>query len=444
MPFTGTVLDHLTKPRPDTRFCTGVLRQTYPAARPPVLPSLPGVAPARSTAPAVMTHTAAAADTPANPAATAAAPSTTPKGTLPAAVADGVSGSGPALSSGVTGTAAGSNTATAAAAHHSTAAQGSEAATQQYEPAFATQRYTPGVTPNPASQQADAVHTGSADQHEGRVTPPVKAEPGIADNAAKPETVTTDAAAHTAVKQESGANAGKQQGQGSHASESHPAQQAATTSSNDAAAFTAAAAAALVTQTQQPQQQLQAQQQPQQQLQAQQQPQQQLQAQQQPQQQLQARQLQAATVLPVAAPTAGQEPVASSLSSATDPWNALDVAWDSDTPPAWPKLVCPWQVNPEYCTLRALRRTFHMQLTPLLMPTHAFRMRHYSPYTPACMLIKAKLIHIHTCYDVDCSVVIHFKAPSVITLQVMEDRGGELRKAKERYRLVSLAARPAT
>ncbi|KAL0046804.1 hypothetical protein WJX82_010406 [Trebouxia sp. C0006] len=33
MPFTGTVLDHLTKPRPDTRFCTGVLRQTLSAVR---------------------------------------------------------------------------------------------------------------------------------------------------------------------------------------------------------------------------------------------------------------------------------------------------------------------------------------------------------------------------------------------------------------------------
>ncbi|KAA6418167.1 MAG: PHD zinc finger-containing [Trebouxia sp. A1-2] len=27
-----------------------------------------------------------------------------------------------------------------------------------------------------------------------------------------------------------------------------------------------------------------------------------------------------------------------------DPWNALDVLWDSDTPPGWPKMVCPWQV----------------------------------------------------------------------------------------------------
>ena len=41
-------------------------------------------------------------------------------------------------------------------------------------------------------------------------------------------------------------------------------------------------------------------------------------------------------------------------------------------------------------------------------------------------------------------MLFHSKAPSVITLQVMEDRGGELRKAKERYRLVSLAARPAS
>ena len=37
-----------------------------------------------------------------------------------------------------------------------------------------------------------------------------------------------------------------------------------------------------------------------------------------------------------------------------------------------------------------------------------------------------------------------FKAPSDMKLQVMEDRGGELRKAKERYRSVSLPARPAS
>ena len=354
MPFTGTVLDHLTKPRPDTRFCTGVLRQTYPAARPPVLPSIPGVAPARSTAPAVMTHPAPvgapAAATATAAAAAAAAPYTTSAGASSAAVADGVSGSGPALLSGATGTAAGSNLA---AAHHSTAAQGSEASAQQYEPAFATQRYTPAISPNPASQQADAVQTGSADQREGRGTQPVKDAPGTAD-APKPETATTDvppATAHTALKQEPEVNAGKQQGQGSNAAGSNPAHLA---SSSDAAASTAPAATALVTQAQQQPQQQQTQQEPQQQ-QAQQQAQQQ--PQQQPQQQLQAQQLQAATVLPVAAATAGQEPVASSASSAADPWNALDVAWDSDTPPAWPKLVCPWQVNPKYYTLTALRRT---------------------------------------------------------------------------------------
>ena len=304
MPFTGTVLDHLTKPRPDTRFCTGVLRQTYPAARPPVLPSIPGVAPARSSAPAVMTHPTAAGG-PAAAAAAAAATSTPPEGRAAAAGAAGVAGSSPATSSGATGT----EPSLATAAQPSTAAQGPEAATQQYEPAFATQRYTLGVLSNAASQQAGAVQMESADQHQGRVMSPVKDEPCITD--VPPIT------AHTAIKQEPGVNAGKQQGQVSDASGPHSAHQAATDTSNDVAASTDPAAAALLTEQQAQQQ------------------------------------LQAATAVPVAAPTAGQGPVASS-SAAADPWNALDVAWDSDTPPAWPKLVCPWQV-------RALRRTVLMQ-----------------------------------------------------------------------------------
>lgn len=38
--------------------------------------------------------------------------------------------------------------------------------------------------------------------------------------------------------------------------------------------------------------------------------------------------------------TQAYEPVAH-----PDPWNALDIMWDSDTPPGWPKLICPWQVG---------------------------------------------------------------------------------------------------
>lgn len=304
MPFTGTVLDHLTKPRPDTRFCTGVLRQTYPVARPPVLPSIPGATPA----PAVMTNPTGAS-TPAA-AAAVAAPSTTPQGTSAAA---GVASSGTAFTSATT--AAASSLATAA--HPSTAAQDPEAATQQYEPAFATQR--PSESPNAASRQADA-----ADQQQGRVTPPgVKDELGITD-VVKPETADGHpATAHTAGKQESGVDAGRQQQQTSDTPGLHSAHQAATTSSGDVAASNAPALGR--------QQQQQAQLQPQQ------------QAQQQSQQQLQA-----ATPVPVAAPSAGQGAVASL--PAADPWNALHVAWDSDTPPAWPKLVCPWQVMaPENC-----------------------------------------------------------------------------------------------
>lgn len=41
MPFTGTVLDHLTKPRPDTRFCTGLLQKALPALRPAAPPVPP-------------------------------------------------------------------------------------------------------------------------------------------------------------------------------------------------------------------------------------------------------------------------------------------------------------------------------------------------------------------------------------------------------------------
>ena len=31
-----------------------------------------------------------------------------------------------------------------------------------------------------------------------------------------------------------------------------------------------------------------------------------------------------------------------------DPWNALEIMWDSDTPPGWPKLICPWQVGARF------------------------------------------------------------------------------------------------
>ena len=332
MPFTGTVLDHLTKPRPDTRFCTGVLRQTYPAARPPVLPSPPGVVPATSSAPAVMAHTTAAS-VPAAAAVAAAASSTTSERKSAAAGAVGVSGNDLALSSGANGTASGSNIA---AAHHSTAAQGSEAAAPQDEPAFAPQKPTSGASPNAASQQAGADQTrtkqSAHDQHQGRATSPVVKD--------EPETATADvppATAHPVANQEmAGANVGTEQGQAGDTSGSQPAHQAATTSSSIVAASIASAAAAV-------RQQQQAQQQPQ--------------------------QLSPATVAPVEAPTAGQGPVASSSTAAADPWNALDVVWDSDTPPAWPKLVCPWQV-------RMLRRTYLMQLTPSFVHIHAFHMQY--------------------------------------------------------------------
>ena len=53
----------------------------------------------------------------------------------------------------------------------------------------------------------------------------------------------------------------------------------------------------------------------------------------------------AACPLPSIAPV-NQAPVqGASNGEAQDPWNALDVQWDSDTPPGWPRLVCPWQVR---------------------------------------------------------------------------------------------------
>lgn len=333
MPFTGTVLDHLTKPRPDTRFCTGVLRQTYPVARPPVLASIPGVTPARASAPAIATNPTAAS----TPAAAAAAPSTTPEGTTAGAAL--VTSSGTAFSSATTAAAS-----PATAAHPSTAAQDPEAATQQYEPAFATQR--PSASPNAASRQAD--------QQQGRVAPPgVKDEPGTTD-AAKPEPAT----AHTALKQGSEVEAGSQQQQTSDTPELHSAHQAVTTSSGDVAASNAPA---LVRQQQQ-------------------------QAQQQSQQQLHA-----ATALPVAAPAAGHGPLASL--PAGDPWNALHVAWDSDTPPAWPKLVCPWQVM-------ALARSFLLftQLTSSLIQDMLFT-KECCVCTHSCcvaQVIHAELRHICT------------------------------------------------
>ena len=285
-----------------------------------MLPSPPGVVPATSSAPAVMAHTTAAS-VPAAAAAAAAASSTTLERKSAAAGAVGVSGSDLALPSGANGTAVGSHVA---AAQHSTAAQGSEAAAPQDEPAFAPQKHTPGASPNAASQEAGADQTrtkwSADDQHQGRVTLPV-----VKDES---ETATADvspATAHPVANQEmAGANVGTEQGQAGDMSGSQPAHQATTTSSSDVVASIASAAAAAVRQQQQ--------------------------AQQQPQQ------LSPATVAPVEAPTAGQGPVASSSTAAADPWNALDVVWDSDTPPAWPKLVCPWQV-------RMLRRTCLLQLT---------------------------------------------------------------------------------
>ena len=60
------------------------------------------------------------------------------------------------------------------------------------------------------------------------------------------------------------------------------------------------------------------------------------------------------------------------------------------------------------------------------------------PYLHSHIHAKFKLAHARydrTCYSLTRTVIVY-----LLYLQVMEDRGGELRKAKERYRWVSIAA----
>ncbi|KAL3145939.1 hypothetical protein ABBQ38_015299 [Trebouxia sp. C0009 RCD-2024] len=315
MPFTGTVLDHLTKPRSDTRFCTGLLRQAFPAARPPVLPTLLGATP--TTSPAAVPAAAAATVPPAT-VTTAGEASAAAGGTLTAAAAvkSETASVSPELSASAT-TAAASRLV---AAQPTTAAQDSEAATQQHEAAM--QRYTPGETAKDGGATPAVVKQESGTATAGESAKPEPATPAITAPTAQPG---TDGAPATALKQEPGAGATAQQ---------RPANPAAGlglqagTPSSGVAPYVSLVAAALAQQQQQ----------------------------------------QPPRTGAVPAAAAASQGAVAAAAPAGDPWNALDVVWDSDTPPGWPKLVCPWQV--------------------------------------------------------------------------LEDRGGELRKAKERYRLVSLVATP--
>ena len=328
MPFTGTVLDHLTKPRPDTRFCTGVLRQSYPAVRPPPLPFVPGVTPTTSPAAsptAAVTH-AASASVPATaasiPAGAAAAAGSVPAGTL--------SGHAPVTSSDAAGPAGAPNADSAAqtaspswdshadALSHQPAHDGS----QRCEPNSSADRASSQTIADTASaatkaaaftQSQHSVPESTVKQEPASTTSnttciPLKSEPATARAAATTVQPNSDPSPATAQapKQEPTADAHPQQASAAAMPASHVTQQGPGTSSYGVSAPNPATAAARQ------------------------------------QQQQQQATTSGANAVPLQA--AGQSPVVPAAVGA-DPWNALDVMWDSDTPPAWPKLVCPWQVG---------------------------------------------------------------------------------------------------
>ena len=339
MPFTGTVLDHLTKPRPDTRFCTGVLRQSYPAVRPPPLPFIPGVtpttSPAASPTAAAMTHAASASA----PAAAVASGTAASIHAGAAAVTGAVPGNGPVTSSNVAVKAEASSADPAA--QTASASQNSQAAALNNHPALdETQRHEPNAsadsTPSqintnaalqaaqitPHNQNQHSVTDSTVKQAPGSTTTnttsiPVKSEPATAGAAATTAQPSGDPSLATAQtpKQEPTAAAQSQQASAAAVPVSHASQQEPGTSSNGASAPNPALAAATLMQ-----------------------------------QQAQQQQQQATTSGMSAVPlqSAGQGPVVPGAVGA-DPWNSLDVMWDSDTPPAWPKLVCPWQVGLHRC-----------------------------------------------------------------------------------------------
>ncbi|KAL3155854.1 hypothetical protein ABBQ32_012863 [Trebouxia sp. C0010 RCD-2024] len=295
MPFTGTVLDHLTKPRSDTRFCTGLLRQTFPAARPPVLPTLLGATPTTSPA-AVPTTNPAAATVPPTTVTTAEGTPAAAGGTLAAAVA--VKTETASIIRELSSSAATFAASRLVAAQPTTAAQGSEAAAQQYE--AATQRYIPGETATNGSATPAVVKQESGTATAGESAKPEPATADVPAPNAQPGTDSTPATAQTGLKQEPGAGATAQQRPANTAA--GVGLQAGTTSSGVAPHVSLVAAALAQQDQQQPR------------------------------------------TGAVSVATAASQGAVAAAAPAGDPWHALDVVWDSDTPPGWPKLVCPWQV----------------------------------------------------------------------------------------------------
>ncbi|DBA80727.1 hypothetical protein WJX77_005653 [Trebouxia sp. C0004] len=349
MPFTGTVLDHLTKPRPDTRFCTGVLRQTLSAVRPAIMAPPPGVTATTVHVPAAVPPTTSAAPAGTAPAAAAAAPSQAVAG-----AGSAPSGAGPgtapnASSAAGTGSSVSPSEAVSAATLPGDAgktAHDAAAATQKYESSLdATRMYEAAANASGSFAQAEKMQQQQQQQqyHQAMIPPSqafinsaaasaaaIKQDPSSATATttaahikSEPATATLPptSSAATAVQPDPSMQAATQDSslqQGSAAPASVPAGNNGTSITSQAAAGTAASAST--------------------------------------------RSAAAngnAACTPGAVSTSGAVVGATAGSSfglagvgvgvgvamnEADPWNALDVLWDPDTPPGWPKMVCPWQV----------------------------------------------------------------------------------------------------
>ncbi len=67
-------------------------------------------------------------------------------------------------------------------------------------------------------------------------------------------------------------------------------------------------------------------------------------------------QLSAALQGMLARPPAGVNPLAMYPGMRMDPWKALVIKWDEDTPPNWPQRISPWEVcSPPLCDAGCLR-----------------------------------------------------------------------------------------
>ena len=160
-----------------------------------------------------------------------------------------------------------------------------------------------------------------------------------------------------------------------------------------------------------------------------------------------------------------------------DPWNALEVLWDSDTPPGWPRLICPWQVlsfirHPHstlscgmpqsrerlcLCKVFDLEHLFvdriHLMIcatllsyclligSPLFNEQMSPDVHHSECRKPqlhkACNEICKSAFLLFQAQLLFCKRSIHCFQALTLMVQVLEDMGSELRKAKERYRWAS-------